>query len=357
MFEIIEKYDELKRVLKGSHVFYNASDIKDRNQFFTDKSVDVLIFSDGENEFLDKALFAFGNVDVKVFADDMQEMKLGSFSGGKAIVYIPKLPVQERKRFDFNDLISIMTRLRAKDGCEWDKAQTHESIRINLIEEAYELLEAIDAGDKAMMLEETGDVLLQAVFHTHVAMDNGEFDYGDMLYELCNKLITRHTHIFGQNHAENADEALNFWNDAKKKEKQYTSYSDSMNRVPKNLPSLMYANKVQKRAKKCGFDFPSADDALLKVKEELNEILSAKSESEITDECGDLLFAVVNYLRLLDIEPELTLKAATEKFMRRFAAMEDYILSIGKNLDECSLAEMDEAWGKVKEKEKCKSAE
>ncbi|MGN1097203.1 MAG: nucleoside triphosphate pyrophosphohydrolase [Christensenellales bacterium] len=352
MFEIIEKYDELKQILKGSHVFYNACDIESRNQFFTDKSVDALIFSDGKSEFLDKALFAFGNVDVKIFADDIKEMKLGSFSGGKAIVYIPKLPLPQRKRFDFNDLISIMTRLRAKDGCEWDKAQTHESIRINLIEEAYELLEAIDAGDKSMMLEEAGDVLLQAVFHTHIAMDNKEFDYGDMLFELCNKLITRHTHIFGENHANNADEALNFWKDAKKKEKQYTSYADSMARVPKNLPSLMYAYKVQKRAKKCGFDFPSADDALLKVKEELNEILSAKSESEIADECGDLLFAVVNYLRILNVEPELTLKAATEKFMRRFSAMEELLLANGKSPEECSLAEMDEAWGKVKEKEK-----
>ena len=354
MFKIIDKHDELKDVLKKSHNFYLASDVETKKQFFADKSVDTLIFTDGGTGFLKNALFAFGNVTVKVFSDDVKEMPIGSFSGGKAIVYIPTLPLAERKRFDFNDLIAIMTRLRADDGCEWDKAQTHKSIRINLIEEAYELVEAIDLNDRAMMLEETGDVLLQAVFHTHIAMDEKQFDYGDMLFELCNKLITRHTHIFGSNHASNADEALNFWNDAKKKEKKYVSYTDAMERVPKNLPSLMYAEKIQKRAKKCGFDFADANDALNKVKEELNEIIDAATSEEVTMECGDLLFAVVNYLRMIGVEPELTLKAATEKFIRRFKRMEEIMTADGKSLDEFTPVQMDAVWKKVKEEEKCK---
>lgn len=354
MFEIVKRHDELKEFLKSSHNFYLASDVENKKQFFADKSVATLIFTDGETRFIKNALFAFGNVTVKVFSDDVKEMPIDSFSGGKAIIYIPTLPLAERKRFDFNDLIAIMTRLRAEDGCEWDKAQTHESIRINLIEEAYELVEAIDLNDKAMMLEETGDVLLQAVFHTHIAMDEKQFDYGDMLFELCNKLITRHTHIFGANHATDAAEALNFWNDAKRVEKNYVSYTDAMERVPKNLPSLMYAEKIQKRAKKSGFDFADANDALNKVKEELSEIISAKTNEDVTMECGDLLFAVVNYLRMIGVEPELTLKAATEKFMRRFKRMEEILTANGKPLDEFTPAQMDEVWRKVKAEEKCK---
>ena len=137
-----------------------------------------------------------------------------------------------RRRFDFSDLVEIMMALRAEGGCEWDRAQTHESIRINLIEEAYELVDAIDKGSREMMLEEAGDVLLQAVFHTQIALDNGEFGYSDMLTALCRKLLDRHTHIFGSNHAENAEQALGFWTEAKKKEKKYSSDADAMSRVP-----------------------------------------------------------------------------------------------------------------------------
>ena len=138
-----------------------------------------------------------------------------------------------RRRFDFSDLVEIMMALRAEGGCEWDRAQTHESIRINLIEEAYELVDAIDKGSREMMLEEAGDVLLQAVFHTQIALDNGEFGYSDMLTALCRKLLDRHTHIFGSNHAENAEQALGFWTEAKKKEKKYSSDADAMSRVPR----------------------------------------------------------------------------------------------------------------------------
>ena len=166
-----------------------------------------------------------------------------------------------RRRFDFSDLVEIMMALRAEGGCEWDRAQTHESIRINLIEEAYELVDAIDKGSREMMLEEAGDVLLQAVFHTQIALDNSEFGYSDMLTALCRKLLDRHTHIFGSNHAENAEQALGFWTEAKKKEKKYSSDADAMSRVPRCLPALLFAEKVQKIASRSGYDWKDAASA------------------------------------------------------------------------------------------------
>lgn len=341
----------VKEILLKSHNTYTSYDIAQKAQFFTDKSIDTLILVNGSPEFLDKALKAFGNVSVKVYGKEEKQISLADFDGDDCIIYIKGAKVEERKRYDFYDLIDIMTRLRAKDGCEWDKAQTHESIRINLIEEAYELVEAIDAKDKDMMLEEIGDVLLQAVFHAHIAMDEKMFDYLDVLYELCHKLITRHTHIFGSNHASNADEALNFWNAAKKEEKHYSDFTDSMERVPKNLPALLYAEKIQKRAKKCGFDFPDLESAESKVREELAELKEAKAD-EKAKEGGDLLFAVVNLLRLMKIEPETALSDSSKKFMARFKKMEEILTADGKTLDEFTLAEMDAVWDRVKQGEK-----
>lgn len=257
----------------------------------------------------------------------------------------------ERARFDFSDLQEIMGRLRGEGGCEWDRAQTHESIRINLIEEAYELVEAIDCADRAMMLEESGDVLMQAVFHTQIAHDEGDFGFGDMLTALCRKLLDRHTHIFGANHADNAEQALDFWNEAKKKEKKYSSNTDAMDRVPKNLPALLYAEKIQKIAKKCGFDWGDAAPAAEKVKEELEEFLSADKE-HLAEEGGDLLFAAVNVLRLKKVEAETALREAGAKFFRRFAALESEVKSRGKEMTELTLDELDKIWDEVKASEK-----
>lgn len=257
----------------------------------------------------------------------------------------------ERARFDFSDLQEIMGRLRGEGGCEWDRAQSHESIRINLIEEAYELVEAIDCADAAMMLEESGDVLMQAVFHTQIAAEDGDFGYGDMLTALCRKLLDRHTHIFGSNHAENADEALNFWNEAKKKEKKYTSNADAMERVPKNLPALLYAEKIQKIAKKCGFDWNDPTPAAEKLAEELGEFLAASPEDK-REEGGDLLFAAVNLLRLSKTEAETALREASGKFVRRFSEVEHIVTERGREMTDCTLEELDAVWEEVKTAER-----
>ena len=267
------------------------------------------------------------------------------------MIIAPAVPLVECKRFDFSDLEQIMHRLRADDGCEWDRAQTHESIRINLIEEAYELVDAIDQKDVAAMKEECGDVLMQAVFHAEIAQKNGEFNYMDMVTGLCRKLIDRHTHIFGNNHASNADEALVVWEAAKKKEKHYASASDQMDRVPKNLPALLFAEKIQKYAKKVGFDWDDVEGAYQKIAEETEELRCADSAHR-TEEGGDLLFAVVNALRFYKVEPELALREANKKFMRRFSAVESEVKSSGREMTDCTLDELDAIWNKVKEREK-----
>ena len=290
---------------------------------------------------------------ARVFSGEglIGEFPLSSLPEEWESLRIDGIPLTERKRFDFSDLVEIMEGLRAEGGCEWDRAQTHESIRINLIEEAYELVDAIDSRSRDMMLEEAGDVLLQAVFHTQIAKDEGDFGYGDMLTALCRKLLDRHTHIFGGNHADNAEQALGFWNAAKQKEKKYASSADAMSRVPRNLPALLYAEKIQKIAKKSGYDFENAKHAAGKVGEELDELLSAPTEDRV-DEAGDLLFAAVNVVRLLGVEPEMALRAAAEKFERRFARAEQLAADKGKKLADCDAEELDELWETAKKAEK-----
>jgi tetrapyrrole methylase family protein/MazG family protein len=263
-------------------------------------------------------------------------------------IYLEKeVDLKDRKRFDLGDLEEIMKRLRADDGCEWDKIQTHNSIRINLIEEAYELLEGLDNNDRDMMLEECGDVLLQAVFHTQIAEDEGDFNWTDMLTALCRKLLDRHTHIFGENHADTPEEALVFWAEAKKKEKKYTSNTDAMSRVPKNFPALLYAEKVQKIAKKCGFDWDNVDGAVDKVREELDELLTASPEDR-HEEAGDLLFAVCNVLRFYKIDNEMALHDANRKFVERFKVVEELATRDGKEMTDYTLQQLDEFWNEAK---------
>lgn len=344
---------KLDDVLKGSYQRYIAKDFCS-TKFFNKRIpliIDILS-KDDVPAVKDGILDSYGDVDITVEREDVETtIKASEMPCDVDSIVIDAIPLVECKRFDFSDLEQIMNRLRAEDGCEWDRAQTHESIRINMIEEAYELVEAIDCKNADMIKEETGDILMQAVFHAEIAKTNGEFDYIDMISGLCRKLIDRHTHIFGNNHANNAEEALVFWNEAKKKEKKYKSNADAMDRVPKNLPALLYAEKIQKIAKKCGFDWDGVEGALDKVSEETNELLQADKEHR-TEEAGDLLFAVVNVLRFFKIDPEMALHEANLKFYRRFSAVEREVLNSGRQMNECTLEELDAIWNKVKEEEK-----
>ena len=315
--------------------------------FFNKRIPLVILGGEKSDAVKQKLLDVYGDVDVLVVGNVGKTCKVQDIGGDYDKIVVDAIPLIEAERFDFSDFVQIMKRLRADDGCEWDRAQTHDSIRINLIEEAYELLEAIDAKDKDMMKEECGDVLMQAIFHTEIAEHEGDFDYGDMLTTLCRKLIDRHTHIFGTNHANTPEEALAFWNEAKKKEKKYSSYADAMDKVPKNLPSLLYAEKLQKRAKKSGFDWDSVDGALEKVVEELEELKSADQEHRV-EEAGDLLFAVVNVLRFYKIDPEMALHDASIKFFNRFKIVERLANERGIDMPSSSIEELDKLWEEAK---------
>jgi len=259
----------------------------------------------------------------------------------------------EKEKYDFEDLLHIMDILRAPDGCPWDIEQDHASIRRNFIEEVYEACEAIDDGDSVHLCEELGDVLLQVVFHADIAEDEGAFDIGDVCTGVCKKLILRHPHIFGDVKADTAEQVLENWDEIKKKEKKQKTYGQAMDEVAKSLPALIYAEKVQGRAKKAGFDWQDVSGALDKVREETDELEEAlRDGSGVEDELGDLLFAAVNAARLAGVDPEQALVKASRKFITRFKLME---AEAGERLGDMSLEQMDKLWEKVKMREPEKS--
>ncbi|MFI3228999.1 MAG: nucleoside triphosphate pyrophosphohydrolase [Bacillota bacterium] len=257
-------------------------------------------------------------------------------------IYIEGAPFIERSRYTYCDLLEVIRRLRDPDGCPWDRDQTHHSIRENAIEESYELAEAVDLNSVPKMREESGDVFLQGLFHAVIAEDNGEFSELDMISELCHKLVSRHTHIFGENKAENSQDALMFWEQAKAVEKGQSSVKAKVDSVPVTFSALMKANKIQKIIKKTGFDFECVQDAYDKLQEEINELQEAKGDC-IEGEAGDVLFAVVNIIRMLKLDPEICLNRTTTKFIRRFNFIEESAIKAGKDIYKCSLEEM-EAW-------------
>lgn len=252
-----------------------------------------------------------------------------------------------KKRWTYEDLVRIVFRLREPDGCDWDKVQTHESIRNNAIEEAYELVDAIDQEDIDHILEESGDVLLQSTFHAVIAEGTGEFTVQDAVSSICHKLITRHPHVFGDVQAHDVDSALASWDQAKATEKHYESFSDRMSKVSP-MPALMRAKKIQKIASKAHFDWDDALVAEEKIPEELAELNQAVSPDEREEEGGDLLFAVVNVLRLMGVEPETALLRSTRKFEARFARVERAVLDAGKQMTDCTLEELESIYQQVK---------
>ncbi len=254
-----------------------------------------------------------------------------------------------KDRYSFEDLVEIMKMLRAPDGCPWDREQTHESIRRNFIEETYEVCEAIDEKNASHLCEELGDVMLQVVFHAQLEEEQGTFDINDVTTGVCRKLILRHPHVFGTVHADTSEQVLKNWEEIKKTEKSLKTYSDEIDAVAKTLPSLIRAEKIQKKAAKAGFDWPDAEGAYAKILEEKDELRAAAGAGgDVEDELGDLLFACVNVARFLKVDPEGALERACNKFSDRFRRMEERILAEGKDLKEMSLEEMDAVWEQVK---------
>lgn len=259
-------------------------------------------------------------------------------------VYIPKVL---DSTMDFNDLLNIMDTLRSEEGCPWDKEQTHESLKKYLIEECYEVLEAIDEKDDSMLIEELGDVLFQVVFHAQLGKEEGYFNINDVIKGVSRKMIDRHPHIFGDVKADTTLEVLANWDEIKKEEKGFKTYTEELKHIPKNLPALMRAEKIQEKAKKVGFDWDKVEDALNKVLEELEEVKNVykgENKARILEEMGDLIFSSVNVCRFLDINPENALNYTIEKFIKRFQYIEDTAISKGKSLKDMNLQEMDKLW-------------
>ncbi len=256
-----------------------------------------------------------------------------------------------KKSYDFNDLIEIMKFLRAPDGCPWDRVQTHESIRSNFIEETYEVIEAIDNKDNELMKEELGDVLLQVVFHSEMAAEENAFDINDVINDVCKKLVIRHPHVFGDVKADNSDEALKSWDDVKMKTKSQQRQSEAMLSVSRSLPSLMRAEKIQKKAAKVGFDWDNAEDAMEKIPEELSELKQAVAENnqaDIAEELGDLLFSVVNVSRFLKVDSEKALYDACDKFTSRFTSLEELAQKRDIDIKTATIDELNSLWDEVK---------
>ena len=257
-----------------------------------------------------------------------------------------------KDKYNVNDLVRIMEILRAPDGCMWDQAQDHHSIRQNFIEETYEACEAIDDNDTDHLKEELGDVLLQVVFHTQMEKEKGVFDLNDVADGVCKKLIFRHPHIFGDVKVGSTDEILSNWDDLKRKEKKQETDTSTLESVSKSLPSLIRAQKLQKKAAKVGFDWPDVSGALDKVEEELAEVRAAiDGNGDIEEEIGDLIFAVTNVSRFVKVDSERAAEKTCNKFVRRFADMEKQAAAEGKNLSDLTLSELVALWDKAKEHE------
>jgi len=251
-----------------------------------------------------------------------------------------------KEKYTFEDFIEIMRTLRSENGCPWDKVQTHESLRQSMIEEAYEVVDAIDNNNMDSLCEELGDVLMQVVFHSQIESEKGGFDVEDVIDGISRKMISRHSHIFGTDKVETADEVLDVWEKNKKKEKGFESYGDMMKAVPKSFPSMMRARKIQGKAKDAGVDVADAREALLKAKEEIDELLYEMENggNALDEEYGDILFSMVNISRFLGLNPDFSLTNASEKFINRFVYIEKYAQMAGKQIKDLSKEEMDALW-------------
>ena len=255
-----------------------------------------------------------------------------------------------QKRYTFEDLRDIIEQLRSENGCPWDKVQTHESLRADMLEEAYEAVDAIDKGDMDNLKEELGDVLMQVVFHSSIEAQKGGFTLDDVIQGICEKMVYRHPHVFGEISVDTAEQVLVNWEALKKKEKHMQTQTDVLKSVPDALPALTRAKKVQKKAADVGFDFYEAGGAMEKVAEEIRELQEAveQPDGNIEEEFGDILFALVNVARFLKINPEIALTKATKKFINRFEYVENSALSEGKQLSTMTLEEMDLLWDQAK---------
>jgi MazG family protein len=272
----------------------------------------------------------------------------------------------------FEKLVALQARLRAVNGCPWDREQTHSSLRTYLIEEAYEVLDALESGDDAKFAEEMGDLLLQIVFHSQIARETGRFTIADVVREVHEKMVRRHPHVFGEKRAKNAADVLKNWEQIKSEErrekgagrdadaaKQQVNPESLMSGVARSLPATMEGFQLTRRAARIGFDWDDVEGIFEKIREEgaeLRHALGTKDQVKVEEEIGDLLFAAVNLARFVHVDPEIALKKVNAKFARRFRAMEQLAIDSGSRLEGVSRAEMEAMWETAKRNEKLTSA-
>lgn len=266
-----------------------------------------------------------------------------------------RMPAAHREGADqMLRLLEIMARLRRPgDGCPWDLEQTLETVKPHLIEEAYEALDAMESGNREHLAEELGDLLLQIVFQAQIATQEGSFTFADVAKGISDKLVRRHPHIFGDVKVADSKEVLRNWDAIKKTEKHVRK--SVLDAVPKHVPPLHRAYQLQKRAARVGFDWSDLRDVFAKVEEEIGELREAidgKNRSHIIEEIGDLLFSVVNIARFMKVDPAYALDTTNAKFSRRFRVVENEIESAGRRMKDCTLAEMDEIWNRLRAEDK-----
>jgi MazG family protein len=282
-------------------------------------------------------------------------------------------PRQESAGAWFERLVALQARLRAANGCPWDLEQTHLTLRTYLIEEAYEVLEALESGDNAKFAEELGDLLLQVVFHAQIASEEGRFDAADVVREIHQKMVRRHPHVFGEKRAKNASEVLKNWEQIKAEERRVKNAGPGADRgeesgetpaslldgIPHTLPAVMQGYQLTRRASRIGFDWDNVEGVIAKIQEELTELGTARfaqSPERIEDELGDVLFATVNLARFLKIDPEIALKRTNAKFTSRFREMERLARTSGRALADVPRSEMELLWDQAKASEVEKSS-
>jgi MazG family protein len=293
------------------------------------------------------------------------QQKPGVKSARRQIIKSRSIPTKSKAKQVgelFEDLVAVQARLRAPGGCPWDREQTHSTLRTYLIEEAYEVLDAIERGSPQELAEELGDLLLQVLFHADLARETGAFAISDVITAIHDKMIRRHPHVFGDAKAETAGEVLKNWAQLKAKEKQETpprarsaqyASPSTLDGVPRSLPALLEAYQMTRRAAQVGFDWQRVEGILEKLQEEIAELqaaLNASDRDAAEEEVGDLLFSVVNLARFLDLDPEVTLKRSNLKFKTRFLQMETDALRSGRALSQLSKEELEHLWQAAKAK-------
>jgi len=256
---------------------------------------------------------------------------------------------------ELESLVEVIKKLRAPGGCPWDREQTHESIKSCLIEETYETIEAIESGEPEKLKEELGDLLMQVVFHANLAEEAGRFNIDDVIVAIREKMIRRHPHVFGESDADNPQAVLKQWEEIKAKEKGNQDRKSALEGIPKSLPSIIQAHRIQERAARVGFDWEHVDDVFAKVEEEMGEFKEAflaKNVAEMEAEMGDLFFALVNIARFVEINPEEALQKTIVRFAKRFRHIEERLAEKGKTMGDVSLERMEVLWEEAKELER-----